>query len=328
MGSWLMGAALALGLVSGAQAADREVMLAAGKGELHGALRMPEGFTHGPAVLIIAGSGPTDRNGDSNIPGIRPGSYRMIADALEAAGIPTLRYDKRGSGSDFSALVGKASPTAESVYVAEAELRFGDFAEDAAAFGKLLASQPGVSCVVVLGHSEGSLLGMLAAQKLHACGYISVSGLGRTADHTLMEQMAASLPPDQLKAVGEVFAKLKSGETVPNPPLPAMFRPSIQPYLISWLALDPAAEILKIDAPILIIQGDNDVQVSVAEAQALKTAQPKAALIIVKGMNHVLKPAPSDRAGNIATYADPALALAPQAPLAIITFVKAIGARH
>ncbi len=325
---WLMGAVLALGLASGAQAADQEVSIPAGKGELHGSLRMPASFTKGPAVLMIAGSGPTDRNGDSSLPSVKPGSFRLLADALEAAGIPTLRYDKRGSGKDFSALIGRDVPTNENVHAAELGLRFTDYANDAAAFGRLLAGQPGVRCVIVLGHSEGSLVGMLAAVKLPACGYISISGLGHSADQTLMMQMKAALPADQLGAVADTLAKLKAGQTVPNPPVPAMFRPSVQPYLISWLSLDPAVEVTKIKAPVLILQGDNDIQVGVPEAQALKAARPDATLVIVPGMNHVLKPAPIDRAGNVATYADPALPLAPQVPEAIIRFVKGVGARH
>jgi pimeloyl-ACP methyl ester carboxylesterase len=309
-------------------AAEREVVISAGKGELHGTLRTPDGFTKGPAVLMIAGSGPTDRNGDSTAPGVRPGAFRLLADALEKAGVPTLRYDKRGVGASMSALIGAAPLTNASAYAAEADLRFTDMAADADAMAAQLAKTPGVSCVVILGHSEGSLVGMLAAERFPVCGYVSVSGLGRTADHSLHEQLAASLPAATLAQADDVLGKLKAGQTVPDAPLPALFRPSVQPYLISWLQIDPAAEIARIKAPVLILQGDNDFQVSVTEARALAAARPDAKLVIVPGMNHILKLAPTDRAANAATYADPALPLAPELVSAITAFVKEVDARH
>lgn len=324
----LLAIAALAALATTASAAEREVVIPAGKGELHGTIQTPEGFTRGPAVLLIAGSGPTDRNGDSTVPGVKPGSYKLLAQALEKAGIVTLRYDKRGVGASMSALLGASAPTPANAYAAEADLRFTDIANDAAAMSTRLAREPGVTCVVILGHSEGSLVGMLAAQQVPVCGYISVSGLGRTADHSLLEQLAASAPAPAMGQITAVVESLKAGKLVPDAPFPALFRPSVQPYLISWFRLDPAVEITRVKAPVLILQGDNDFQVSVAEARALAAARPDAKLVIVPGMNHILKIAPTGRAANAATYADPALPLAPELVSAIAAFVKAAGARH
>ena len=280
-------------------------------------------------MLVIAGSGPTDRNGDSAVPGVKPGSYRLLADGLEQQGIPTLRYDKRGAGASMSALIGSAQVTAANAYSAEADLRFTDLADDAAGMARILAAQAGVKCVVILGHSEGSLLGMLAAQKIPVCGFISVSGIGRSADVVLLEQFAAmGVKPEPLQRLHAALGQLKSGQTVTDATLPpALFRPSIQPYLISWFRYDPAVEISKIKAPVLILQGDNDLQVSVTDARILAAARPDGKLVIVHGMNHILKDAPTDRAGNLATYADPNLPLAPQVIPAIAGFVKQARAR-
>ena len=328
MNRFLMAFAAVAAMATTASAAEHEIVIHAGKGELHGSMRTPEGFRYGPAVLIIAGSGPTDRNGDSTVPGVKPGSYRLLADALEKADVPTLRYDKRVVGASMSALLGSTAPSTAAVYAAEADLRFSDIAGDAAAMAARLAKAHGVTCVVILGHSEGSLVGMLAAQQVPVCGYISVSGLGRTADHSLLEQLAASAPASAMAQITPVIDKLKAGQLVPDAPFPALFRPSIQPYLISWFRLDPAAEIIRIKAPVLILQGDNDFQVGVAEARALAAARPDATLVIVPGMNHVLKLAPTDRAANAATYADPAMPLAPALVSAVTGFVKAAGSRH
>jgi len=325
-----LGAFAACALPLAAQAApDQEVTMPAGKGEIHGAMRVPEGFTSGPAVLMIAGSGPTDRNGDSTVPGVKPGSYRLLADGLEQQGIPTLRYDKRGTGASLSALIGSAGATTANAYAAEANLRFDDLADDATGMARVLASHTGVTCIIILGHSEGSLLGMLAAQRVPVCGYISVAGLGRSADVAVLQQFtAAGVDPELLQRLHKALDQLKAGQTVADTSLPpALFRPSVQPYLISWFRYDPAVEIGKIKAPVLILQGDNDIQVSVTDAKILAAARPDGKLVIVHGMNHILKDAPTDRAANAATYADPNLPLAPEAVTTIAGFVKQAGAR-
>ncbi len=322
-------AALMAGLCSAgaAMATDREVSVPAGKGDIHGAVRIPAGFTGGAAVLVIAGSGPTDRDGDSAM-GVHAGSYRLLADALETAGIPSLRYDKRGVGQSTRALIGDGPRTNAAAFAAEAQLRFTDFADDAAAFARLLAKEPGVRCVVILGHSEGSLLGMLAAQKVPVCGYVSLSGAGRPIDQVLLEQVAPQVSPAVLARVKDTIDQLKAGHTVAEPPLPQVFRLTVQPYMMSWLPLDPAVEVAKVRAPVLIVQGDNDLQVSVADADRLAKARPDAKLVVVKGMNHVLKDAPADRAGNVAIYADAQKPLSPPLVSAVVTFVKGLDPRH
>jgi pimeloyl-ACP methyl ester carboxylesterase len=316
-------ALLALALTAGAAstalgAPDRSVRIDAGKGQLHGALRTPAGFVRGPAVLMIAGSGPTDQDGDSTIAGVKPGTLRLLADGLEAAGVPSLRFDKRGIGASKAA------------GGAEADLRFDDLVKDAAAWAAFLGRQPGVTCVVIFGHSEGALIGAAVARETPLCGLVEASGVGRPADVVIEGQVAAAGAPAAVQAeIKDAFAALKEGRTVAPPPgLDALFRPSVQPYLISWLKYDPVATLKAANTKVLILQGDNDVQVSVDDARRLAAARPDARLLIVPGMNHVLKPAPTDRAGNLATYADPNLPLAPEVVPAVVAFVKGAGARQ
>jgi hypothetical protein len=313
----LAASASALLAASAAQAADREVTIDGGKAPLHGSLTHPDGgLKSSAAVLIISGSGPTDRNSDSTVPGVKPATLRLLAEGLAQQGVASLRFDKRGIAA--SAAAGGS----------EKDLRFNTFVDDAVAWGRFLATQPGVRCIVIAGHSEGSLIGMLAAQQIPVCGFISIAGAGRPIAVVLREQLAAQLPAETLKQVDAVLAELSGGREVPAvPATDPLFRPSVQPYLISWLPLDPAQEIKKVKAPVLILQGERDIQVSMDDAKALAAARPNDRFLVLPGVNHVLKDAPADRAGNIATYADPALPLDPHVTEAIVSFTKAAAPR-
>jgi uncharacterized protein len=306
----LAGAAHAQG--TPAMGLEREVTVDGGAAPLYGSLLMPSVARPGPAVLLIAGSGPTDRDGNSTFPGVKPANLKLIAEGLAAGGVASLRYDKRA--------IGKSAPAA----VHEADLRFTTAVDDAVLFARLLKAQPGVTCVILLGHSEGALVAALAAQKMETCGVIEVAGIGRPLGVVLREQLVHTLPPPLLAQADAGLAELEHGRQIANiPGLEALFRPSVQPYLISQLTLDPAKTLAAVKAPVLILQGDNDVQVSVQDARLLAAARPDAKLSILPGVNHVLKTAPSDRPGNLATYADPGLPLAPGVTPAILAFVKA-----
>jgi hypothetical protein len=297
-------------------AMEHEVSVDGGKAPLFGTLLTPPNLQHGgakpgPAVLLIAGSGPTDRDGDSTVASVKPANLKLIAEGLAAAGVSSLRYDKRGIGESAPAM-GR-----------EADLRFTAYVDDAVAFARFLKGQPNVSCVILLGHSEGALIAALAAQKVPTCGVIEVSGIGRPLGVVLREQLAAQpLPPAMRTQVETAIADLEHGRETPNVPgLEGLFRPAIQPYLISQVSLDPTQALAAVKAPVLILQGDNDLQVTAGDARLLHAARPDARLVIVPGMNHILKTAPTDRAGNIATYADPDRPLAPEVMPAILSFV-------
>ena len=301
----------------GPSAMDREVSVDGGKAPMYGSLMTPAGARPnakpGPGVLLIPGSGPTDRDGNSTVPGVMPANLKLIAEGLAAAGVPSLRYDKRAIGKSQAAL-GR-----------EEDMRFGIAVDDAMLFARLLKSQPNVTCVILLGHSEGALIAALAAQKIETCGVIEVSGAGRPLGVVIREQLAAqSLPPAMQAQIDTALSEMEHGRQVANMTgLEALFRPSIQPYLISQLSIDPAQALAAVKAPALILQGDNDLQVQVEDAQRLHAARPDAKLVILPGVNHVLKSAPTDRAGNFATYADPDRPLAPSVMPPILAFVKA-----
>ena len=282
---------------------------------LKGTLTLPSGNSKVPVALIIAGSGPTDQNGNSLGSAIQPNSYKHLSEALAARGIATLRYDKRGIGSSQTTLT-------------ESQLRFTDFADDAAALLERLKQDSRFSGVYIIGHSEGSLLGMLAAQKVSVTGYISLAGPGRPADQILLEQLTPQLTPAMLLEVKRVLDQLKKGLTVsakeidlPAALVGALFRDSVQPYLISWFSYDPAAEIKRLNCRVIVLQGTTDIQVGVSEAKLL-AATLRQEPVLLEGMNHVLKIATLEPASQNLAYTDAKLPIAPSLIDAIAAFMR------
>jgi len=271
---------------------ESDITLHTATGDIYGTLTLPEDPNQLPVALIIAGSGPTDRDG--NNPMMQNNSLKFLAMALAENGIASLRFDKRGIAASKEAMT------------SEADLRFEDYINDAKAWLELLKQDTRFSQFVIIGHSEGSLIGMLAAGE--ADKFISLAGAGQPADEILKVQLSAQ-PQNVQDMTFPIIDTLKAGHTVENvnPMLLSLFRPSVQPYLISWFSYDPRSEISKLDIPILIIQGTTDIQVSVGDAQRLADANPQAQLVLIEGMNHIFKEASADRAENIATYSDPGL---------------------
>jgi pimeloyl-ACP methyl ester carboxylesterase len=290
---------------------EEAAVLETESGQIHGTLMIPAGVEKPPVVLIHAGSGPTDRNG--NNPVMTNNSLKMLAEGLAEAGIASLRFDKRG--------IAESTAAAKS----ELDLRFETYIEDAAAWIRQLKMDNRFSSVVVLGHSEGSLIGIIAARQAEAAAVVSIAGTGKKAGDVLKEQIAASSPM-ATPMTSPIIDSLEAGKLVDevSPMLAALFRPSVQPYLISWFKYDPQEEIKKLSMPVLIVQGTTDIQVPVAHAELLAQAKPDAKLVVIEGMNHILKEAPEERMANIAAYSMPDRPLQAGLLEAIIDFVKGL----
>ena len=275
---------------------EKEVAVSNDKGELSGTLMLPKKKKNIPVVLIIAGSGPTDRNGNQAM--MQTDTYKLIAEVLAENNIASLRYDKQGIGKSQEA----GRPQSEMV--------FEHFVDDAVLWIDYLSNQKRFSDVIVLGHSEGVLIGTLAAQRTATAKLIAVAGTGRKIDEVILEQLSAQSDSLRRQAV-PVFDSLRAGQMVEDVPatLLSLFHPSIQPYMISWMTIDPAEEISKLTCPTLVIQGTTDLQVKIKDAELLAAANEKATLEIIEGMNHILKDAPEDYQGNMMTYTDPKLSL-------------------
>lgn len=282
---------------------------------LDGTLTVPDKADKAvPVVLLIAGSGPTDRDCNSTY-GFKSNAFKMLADSLVRQGIAVARYDKRYSGTNLKAAVAA---------VGSDKHRFDYYVSDAVGFIQQLQADKRFSKVIVAGHSEGSLVGMLAARQTKADKYISIAGAGQNIADVMKVQFQTALP-DTLRSLATVILdSLKEGYTVKrvNPFLATMFNAKMQPGLISWMKYDPAVEIKKYVGPVLIINGKHDIQVATSEAERLKAARPDATLVLIDRMNHLLKNAPLDRAANLETYNQPHLPLTPGLVETIARFVK------
>jgi uncharacterized protein len=276
-------------------------------GILHGTLTVPASGSAHKVLLIIAGSGPTDRNGNSSK--MVNNSLQLLAHELAAANIASLRYDKRGVGqSKFENLNEEA-------------LRFDDYVNDAKMWLTFLRSNPAFSEVLIAGHSEGSLIGMLAADS--TTRFISIAGAGRPAADILKQQLTA-LPTGLRKKAFTCLDSLQAGKTVSDVPvlLKPLFRPSVQPYLISWFRHDPATIISKFTTAPLIIQGSADLQVGVEDATLLAAANKQAELKIIDKMNHIFRIITKDAKENKRSYNNSNLPISTDLVTVLINFIK------
>ncbi|EAQ28729.1 Alpha/beta hydrolase [Erythrobacter sp. NAP1] len=287
------------------------------EGELAGTLIAPEEGK--PLVLIVPGSGPTDRDGNNPM-GVTAASYRLLAEALAERGIGSLRIDKRGMFGSKAAI-----PDPNDVTI-------GGYADDVAAWAQVAKSETSVECVFVLGHSEGGLVTLAAAQEAgDLCGILLVASVGRPLGDTLREQLQSN--PANAVVLDEAFAaidKLEAGERVDTQDmhrgLLPLFNPAVQGFLIDMFARNPAELAASVQVPMLIVAGGKDIQTPVSDAEALAEGQPEAKLVVIEDMNHVLKTVEGDtRLANMATYSDSSLPIHPELVEAVVAFVEEPG---
>ena len=274
--------------------------------EVQGTLLSPKGENQPPLAILIAGSGPTDRDGNQAL--FKNNSLKYLAEGLAQKGIATFRYDKR-----VIAQINKAT-------VQEEKMTFEDEVNDALLVVNHFKDK--YKKIILIGHYEGSLIGLLVAQKVVVSKFVSISGAGNSSATLIEEQIGKNAP--QLKEESQkIISQLRKGELVDNisPYLAPVFRKSVQPYLISWFKYEPAKEITKLQIPILIVQGTNDLQVEDKEVQLLKEAQPKAQLLLIEGMNHVLKKVKTLEE-NQQSYLNPDLPIPEELVEGIASFIK------
>jgi len=256
-------------------------------------------------VLIIPGSGPTDRDGNNPL-GVKASTYRLLAEGLVSRGVTTLRIDKRGMFASSAAV-----KDANVVTIAE-------YVDDVSSWVRVLRKDTHAPCVWILGHSEGGLVALASAKSVEGeCGLILVATPGLPMGDELQTQLKAN--PANAPLLGQAqsaIAALEQGRKVDvrnmHPALQGLFNPAVQGFLISEFSYDPARLIAGVTKPVLLLQGQRDLQVSAQDAQRLKQANPPAQLALLPDVNHVLKAVTTDDPRvNMAAYADPGLPLAP-----------------
>jgi uncharacterized protein len=258
--------------------AELELVLPTAWGHLAGTLLLPDTPPPWPGALLIGGSGPTDRDGNNPLLGARIDNLKRLAQALAARGIASLRYDKRGVGA--------------SVYpgLSEQQLRFEQLVDDAVALAQRLAGEDRIRRIALVGHSEGALIAALAAGDAGAQAVVSLAGAGRRASALMRRQMADQLPQDLSAEAEAVLDALEAQQPVEEVPddLFLLFRPTVQPYLMSWFRYDPPQVLAELDAPVLLVHGSADPQLGVEHARWLQAGKPDARLAIVDGLDHLL----------------------------------------
>ncbi|WP_289665029.1 alpha/beta hydrolase [Flavobacterium panacagri] len=277
--------------------------------QLFGTLTTPDLTKKYPVALIIAGSGPTDRNGNNAM--MKNNSLKMLAEALAKNGIASLRYDKRGIGESKAA--GGDS---------ESTLVFENYIQDVKSWINFLRQDKRFSKVIVIGHSEGSLIGMIGGAK--ADKFVSIAGAGDSADKIIKAQIGAKKMKQLDDMTFPIIDSLKSGHTVNkvDPMLNSLFRPSIQPYLISWFKYNPQTEIKKLTIPILILQGSSDLQVSLQDAENLAEANKNSEKQVIDKMNHIMKIIEGDHNDNMASYNNETLPISETLVDRIVSFIQ------
>lgn len=294
---------------------QRPFDLDTGHGVLRGSLMLPKRDGPAPVALLIAGSGPTDRDGNNPYGG-RNDSLKRLARLLAGHGIASVRFDKRG--------VAASKPAAPD----ERTLSVEGYVADAVAWGRRLKEDPRFGPLILIGHSEGALIASLAAEAAGADALIVIAGTSRPIDDLLREQLQGRLPPPLLAYSEALIQSLEAGQVVDEVPdeLQVLFRPSVQPYLISLFRQRPAEAFGRLRLPALIVQGTHDIQVGVGDAQALHEARPDAELALIPGMNHVMRVVPLDRRRQLESYDEPGLPLAGELGPRLFRFIDALPA--
>lgn len=260
-------------------------------------------------VILVPGSGPVDRNGNQSF--MKNDSFKKLAAELSEKGIAAYRYDKR-------------ILQMRDLGIKEEDIRFEDFITDVSSVIEHFRKSDQFKNIIVLGHSQGSLVGMVAA-KDKADAFISIAGAAEPIDSIIVDQIAGQMPGLK-ENVQQTFKEMRETGSSKNynPMLEMIFRPSVQPFILSWMQYDPQEELKKLDMPVLLINGSNDLQVKEDQAEKLHSAKPSAQLVILDKMNHVFRKIEGDDLENSKSYNDAGLPLHPGLVPVIADFIKTL----
>ena len=274
---------------------------------VEGTLLIPKDLENKSLAIIIGGSGPTDRNGNQNF--LKNNSLKKLAVSLTNEGIATFRYDKRIVKQIHQGRIDK-------------NIKFDDFVTDAISVVDYFKSKNKYNKIYIIGHSQGSLVGILAAKR-NVDGLISIAGAGKPIDSVLIDQIEKTAPM-LAEDSKRVLSIMRSGKTTDNYPktLASIFNKDIQPFMMNWMQYNPKEEIKKLEIPTLILNGTKDLQVSPGEAKTLKEASKNGQLKIIENMNHVFFLIEGDDLENSKSYNESFREISTVLTNEIITFIK------
>lgn len=307
MKNLLIATLLSYSMFSFSQIIEEEINLSNAKIAIPGTLTYPETKNKVPLVIFIHGSGNPDRDGNQEGTPMQSSYIKALADSLNNLKIAFYRYDKRSARSEN---FDKLEDVTVLDFVADAKVAIAHFKND-----------PRFSGIHLIGHSQGSLIAMLAVNE-DITSLISMAGAGQTIDKIMVQQIYAQ-NPEFGKLVEEHFQELmtKGSIATVDPNLVTMFPPQIQNFYKTWASIDPQKEIKKLQIPILILNGDKDIQVAITNAQNLKVAQPEATLMIIPNMNHIMKEEDAEVQGHEG-YLNPKYPISPKMIAAVLQFIS------
>ncbi|MFC7356949.1 alpha/beta hydrolase [Jejudonia soesokkakensis] len=273
-----------------------------------GTLLVPINAEKPKLVIILAGSGPTDRNGNSMM--AKSNTLKLLAEGLSAQGIATFRYDKRSVK-----MLKDRNPNVD-------HIKFDDFIEDATTTLDYFKKSTDFSEVYIAGHSQGSLIGMIAAKE-GADGFISIAGAGQTIDKVIINQIGMQQPGlDKMAAASFKELREQGSTTSKHPLLASMFTKQVQPFMLNWMQYNPVTILPELAIPVLIVNGKEDLQVSVSEAELLFSVKPDAQYLLIDDMDHSLKYTSNNNNEQKTAQEFASVPVMPELIDSIATFVK------
>lgn len=277
---------------------------------VYGTLLNPDHQLKTHLIILIPGSGPTDRNGNQGM--LVNNSLKFLAEALSENGFATYRFDQ----SVIS--LSKLPEFKEENYT------FTGLVDEVKILIKYFKETAKYERIILAGHSQGSLVGMLAAQD-NADAFISLNGAGQSIDRILYDQLMKQVPQLE-ESFSKNLEQMKTGEplTNVNPMLASIFRPSVQPFLNEWMQYNPQEVLSQLKIPSLVIGGTKDIQVNEKEASILVEKAPLAQMLIIENMNHIFKEIKGDDLENQMSYMNKELPIMEKLVTEIIGFIEKI----
>ena len=262
-----------------------------------------------PLLIFIMDAGAINRDGNDRMS--KNETFKKLSRELAKHGIASFRYDKRIFAMDRMG-------------VRENEISFKNFIDDAIETIDYFEKNNDYSKIILAGHGQGSLVGMIAARD-RANAFIGIAGNANSIDNVIIDQLAEQAPGLD-KSASLAFKQLRENgrATVYEPALESIFRYDLQPFMRTWLQYNPKEEIAQLDIPILLLYGKKDIQVNTSEGEKLKEVAPDAQFVAIDNMNHILSEIKGNRLENHISYNESWRPIMPAVISTLATFVKDI----